>query len=198
MDSIPEPQLAPPGAGLPKPELYIGRLLFAVNRWAGNRTTFDARFQLERQKIRELLATCPPDACGKRVLIARPRGMEDSSRYWSIWMTLDHLRIIHRSFMQVITQLSQGKTPAGRASTANVKPSTSVNAAVVGDYEKSCDDLLATVASIPNLKTGVRYLHPWFGSLDAAGWHAIAGTHLAIHRVQIERIIAGLGDVRRQ
>jgi hypothetical protein len=29
------------------------------------------------------------------VLIARPRGLEDSSRYWSVWMTLDHLRIVH-------------------------------------------------------------------------------------------------------
>jgi len=34
--------------------------------------------------------------------------------------------------------------------------------------------------------------HPWFGPLDAAGWHALAAGHMAIHRVQIERILQGL------
>ena len=192
MESKIEPKLAPPGAGLPKLELYIGRMIFAWNRWTGNRASFDAKFQHERQKIRELLATCPTDSGGTRVLITRPRGLEDSSRYWSIWMTLDHLRIIHRSVSQVITQLSHGNTPAGQASTANVKPSPLVSSAIVGEYEKSCDDLMATIASVGNLKTSVHFAHPWFGPLDAAGWHALAGTHLAIHRFQIERIIAGM------
>jgi hypothetical protein len=28
--------------------------------------------------------------------------------------------------------------------------------------------------------------------LDAAGWHALAGMHMGIHRAQIERILSGL------
>jgi hypothetical protein len=32
-----EPKLAPPGTGLPAPELLIARVLFAVQRWTGNR-----------------------------------------------------------------------------------------------------------------------------------------------------------------
>lgn len=41
-------------------------------------------------------------------------------------------------------------------------------------------------------KSPLRFLHPWFGPVDAADWHALAGTHLGIHRKQIERIVAGL------
>ena len=37
------------------------------------------------------------------------------------------------------------------------------------------DNLLATIAAIPNLKTTARFAHPWFGPLDASGWHAMAG-----------------------
>ena len=36
----------------------------------------------------------------------------------------------------------------------------------------------------------MRFAYPWFGPLDATGWHALAGGHVAIHRVQIEPIIA--------
>jgi hypothetical protein len=126
------------------------------------------------------------------VLIERVRGLEDSSRYWSVWMTLDHLRIIHGDVAGTIEALAKGVVPPGKASTARVKPSPEVTAAVVGEYEKSCDHLLAVVARIPDLDTAARFEHPWFGPLNAAGWHALAGTHLAIHRVQIERILAGL------
>jgi hypothetical protein len=118
--------------------------------------------------------------------------MEDSSRYWSVWMTLDHLRIVHHSFIRVIRALSRGVVPPGRASTADVKPSPDVTYAVISEYEQSCDDLLATVAEAPSLDTRVRYAHPWFGPLNAAGWYALSGGHLRIHRTQIERIIAGL------
>jgi hypothetical protein len=52
--------------------------------------------------------------------------------------------------------------------------------------------LLAAVAAAGNLKTELRYAHPWFGPLDAAGWHTLAAGHLGIHRVQIEQIIQGL------
>jgi hypothetical protein len=48
------------------------------------------------------------------------------------------------------------------------------------------------VAATPYLRTKARFAHPWFGPLDAAGWHLMAGMHLSIHRVQIERILQGL------
>jgi len=187
-----EPKLEPPGAGLPRYELYVGRLLFAFRRWTGSRDAHNARFQQERESIRRLVRACDGDSAARRVLIERARGMEDSSRYWSVWMTLDHLRIVNQSFIRVIGALTKGEMPKGTASTATVKPSPEATAAVVAEYENGCDDLLAAVAAAGNLKTKLRYAHPWFGPLDAAGWHALSAGHMGIHRVQIERILEGL------
>jgi uncharacterized damage-inducible protein DinB len=187
-----EPKLAPPGAGLPLPELLIGRMLFGLRRWTGNRESFDERFKQERTTIRTLLKNVDDASLAQRVLIRRPPGLEDSSRYWSVLMTLDHLRIVHEAFVGIFTALGNGKVPEGKASTAAVKPDPEVTAAVVMEYEASCDALLAAVTALPNLKTSVRFAHPWFGPLDAYGWHALAGGHMGIHRVQIERILAGL------
>jgi len=184
-----EPQLDAPGAGLPKSELLIARSLFAVRRLTGSRGSFNDRFQREREIIGRQVRSCGPEAAGTRVLIARLRGLEDSSRYWSVWMTLDHLRIVNLQIAKVIGALVHGVVPPGQASTANVKPSPEVTMAVVATYEESCDALLSAVKTAPHLDTEVRFAHPWFGPLDAAGWHALAAVHMGIHRGQIERIL---------
>ena len=191
MNANTEPKLAPPGAGLPEFERRIGSLVFAWRRWTGDRESHNARFQQEREKIRGLISQCGAESGAQRVLIKRVRGLEDSSRYWSVWMTLDHLRIMHTGLTRVIASLSREITPPGAASTAAVKPSPQVTAAVVGEYEASCEALLATVAAADNLNTAARFTHPWFGPLDAAGWHALAAGHIGIHRVQIGRILEG-------
>lgn len=54
--------------------------------------------------------------------------------------------------------------------------------------------MLATLSTVRNFKTRARFPHPWFGPMDAHGWHALAGGHMSIHRVQIERILAGSGQ----
>ncbi len=192
MNETKGPQLAPPGAGLPKLELFLGRLIFGFKRRIGNRDSFNARFARERTRIRELVQSCDQDLLAQPVLINRAIGMEDSSRNWSVLMTLDHLRIVHLAMARVIGDLAKGKLPEGTVSTAAVKPRPQVTREVISDYEKSCDVLLATVAAPSNLKTPLCYPHPWFGPLDAHGWHGLAAGHLGIHRVQIERIIEGL------
>lgn len=192
MNETQEPKLAPPGAGLPKIELFVARALFKLRRLRGNRDSFTADFQRERTAIRALIASCDAESGARRVLIARVPGLEDSSRYWSIWMTLEHLRIVHTGLISGMGALAKEIVPPGKANTAAVKPALGITIAVVPEYEKTCDDLLATIAAIPNLKTKARFAHPWFGPLDASGWHAIAGSHLAIHRKQIERILSEL------
>jgi DinB superfamily len=189
-----QPKLAPPGAGLPTTELSIARMIFAYRRWTSSREALNARFQSERERIRVLLRRCDGDKGSRRVLIQRVRGLEDSSRHWSVWMTLDHLRIVHLEIARVIGALAQGKVAEGTASTAAVKPTTEVNADIVDAYEHSCDAVLSIVAASPNLKTTVRYPHPWFGPLTAAGWHALVVGHLKIHRKQVERIVGGLDE----
>jgi hypothetical protein len=176
-------------AGLPKPELWIARLLFVTRRLTGNRDSFTARFQQERETFRSLLSSLDAESAARRVLIRRPRGLEDSSRYWSAWMTLDHLRIIHGSIIGIIGALTKGVAPPGEASTARVKPSPAVTATVVAEYEKSCDDLLSLVASSPDLNTKARYAHPWFGPLNAHGWLCLTAMHHGVHHRQLARVL---------
>lgn len=192
MDADREPKLAAPGAGLPGVELVIARFLFALRRWTGNRRSFDAGFNRERELIRSLVRNCDAETGSRRVLIRRLSGLEDSSRYWSVWMTLDHLRVVNNEIARVIEALARGVVPEGAASTAAVKPSAEPGPGVVAAFESSCDALSSVVASVPDLNTRVRFPHPWFGPMNAAGWHALAGTHMGIHRTQIERITAGL------
>jgi len=192
MNTNTEPLLAAPGAGLPKFELLIARVLFGLRCWMSNRDAVNARFARERAALRVLIERCDAETGARRVLIQRPPGLEDSSRNWSVWMTLDHLRIVHGELTRIIGTLARGASPAGEASTAAVKPSPHASAAVVAEYEDSCDALLAGVAEVPEMKKAARFAHPWFGPLDAFGWHALASGHMGIHRVQIERILAGM------
>jgi hypothetical protein len=187
-----ETRLAPPGAGLPLGELLVARTLFALRRWTSSRRSFEAKFDRERGLIRNLLQQCDAETGARRVLIARLPGLEDSSRNWSIWMTLEHLRIVHVLMAPIIGDLVREVTPPGETSTADVKPSAGIGPDVVGAYEASCDALVSIIAASPNLNTQARYPHPWFGPLNAADWHALAGSHLGIHRAQIERILQGL------
>lgn len=190
MNSPAVPTLAPPGAGLPALELWIARVLFGLKRRFGTREAFTARFEQERAAIRQLLSTSDPAQRGEQVLIPRLRGLEDSSRFWSVWMTLEHLRITNSVFATIITSLAHDRVPSKQASTADVKPRSDVTAEVEAAFEASCEAMIAAVAAVPNLETAARYSHPWFGPLDAAGWLALSATHMSIHRRQIAKIIA--------
>jgi len=186
------PRLAAPGAGLPGIELQIARTLFALRAWTHDRRRTDAFFLRERARIAELVRACPPDQRGQRVLIPRPRGLEDSSRHWSVLMTLEHLRLVNLGCASIIRELSDGRVPAGKVSIADVKPSPDVTEAVLAAYEASCDDVLAAVASAKDLDDAARFPHPWFGPMSARRWHLLSAVHLGIHRGQIEAILRGL------
>lgn len=195
MSAVPnaaEPRLAPPGAGLPLPELLIARLIFAWHRRGGDRGRFDRLLRAEREAILALVRPLSGTDASRRVLIARLRGLEDSSRHWSVWMTLDHLRITNELFAGVMRSLAKGVVPGRKASTSVVKPSPSVDGGVVRAFEQSCEAVLAVTKGQTGSRTDARYAHPWFGPLDETAWHALAAFHLRLHRRQIERILEGL------
>jgi hypothetical protein len=183
-------RLAPPGAGLPQPELFVARLLFRWTNWRGTRERSTRVFENERDRVLALAQKCDDAMAARRVLIRRIPGMEDSSRYWSVWMTLDHLCIVHNAISRTLDGLGQGIVPEGEASTAAVKPSPDVDKTVVEQFNRSCARLLKSASRLPELDMTPRYKHPWFGPLNAREWYAMAGFHLNLHRHQIERILA--------
>lgn len=186
-------RLAPPGAGLPAYERWIGWAMTGVQAMLSTREECAERFGRERARVLELAASLGPGEAGRPVLIARLRGMEDSSRFWSVWMTLDHLRIVNLGVADLITLLAAGKTPARMTGTADVKPSPRADASVVGAFEGSCEAFESAVAAVGDLRTPTRWPHPWFGPMNAAKWNFFAGFHMSLHRRQIEAIVGELG-----
>lgn len=187
------PRLAPPGAGLPLPELWAARLIFAVQRALSTPAGAEAVLRVEREQILACVRRCDASAGSRPVLITRLRGLEDSSRNWSVYMTLDHLRIVNTAIAGTIRQLLDGHVPPGQASTAAVKPSPDADASVIGAFADSCEAVIAAGQSADSLRTRARFSHPWFGPLDAEAWHFMAGFHLRLHRTQIGHILTALG-----
>lgn len=192
--AVPEiPPLAAPGAGLPWPELQIAKLLFRTQLWGSGRKSATALIAAECGQILRLSSACDDESGARRVLIKRLPGMEDSSRYWSVFMVLEHLRVVNEFIAETIATLGRGEEPQRVASTAAVKPDPSVDGTVGGLFERSCGDIVRAAQEIPDLHTRVRHAHPWFGPLDAGAWHFLAGFHMRLHRAQIRAILRGLG-----
>ena len=62
-------------------------------------------FQSERTYILQLASECSDHDAARQVLIKRLRGMEDSSRDWSVFMTLNHLSIVNGGVIRTIQSL---------------------------------------------------------------------------------------------
>jgi hypothetical protein len=188
----PPPPLAAPGAGLPKIERFVANLMI---RWKAARTSREqatACFAAERAAILGLLKGRDGATLSQAVLIKRLPGLEDSSRYWSLLMVVDHLRIVNRDIAEVIATLGAGRRPDREASIAAVKPSTAVTTAVIAEFDQGCEDFQTGVAGVPDLETAQMFPHPWFGPMNAATWHFMTGFHMQLHRRQMLRILADL------
>ena len=187
-----EPLLALPGAGLPQPELTVARLLVRWGRWGVNPAQSAAAFTRECATVLALARGCPPERAGRRVLIKRLAGMEDSSRFWSIYMTADHLRIVNQGIGGVIEQLARDEVPARATSTADVKPRPDVGEPVLGEFEQVCARFEEMASGVKNWRTRAKHPHPWFGPMDAGDWYYMAGFHMGLHRQQMKRILEGM------
>jgi hypothetical protein len=185
----PQSQLQPPGAGLPRLELFLARARFRLLASYLSQAGASRWFREEGDRVLALTRALTPADATRRVLIPRLRGLEDSSRYWSVYMTIEHLVIVNTSIHHVIGALTAGRSIDRAASTAAVKPSPTAGAEVIERFETVVRDYCARANGLPDLRTKLRYSHPWFGPLTALGWHQLAAFHQRLHRRQIERII---------
>jgi hypothetical protein len=198
-----EPKLQPPGAGLP---FFQGLFL---RYWLYPRLIrhYDGRACLESMKretkrITELAAPLDDDAFYQRVLVDPLPALEDSSRYWSVAMVIEHLIICMKPMTQIAETLAKGQTMNVNTSPANVKPKggRAVSKAewlkLFADATAECAARLETIAARPDVaqpdKSAPRVGHPFFGPMHARGWIWVMGAHPVTHRRQVQRIIAGL------
>jgi hypothetical protein len=187
--------LEPPGAGLPWYALACTRGLLAplVARRVSWRRC-ERAFADEDARVRQAVAGLTGAVLTTRVLVPRLMGLEDSSRYWSLAMTLRHLVIVGERITEVIVRLSRGEAIGERVDFAAVKPEEAHDgAAALAAYTRFADG-----ASV-RLSTEVRRRdapgsvpHPWFGALDARGWFWLLGFHTWVHLRQTRAILERL------
>ncbi len=187
------PDLEAPGAGLPPEELKRALESFHKAFDQKPRSYYETLFDSERKNMRQLVEAIPADQRATPVLIDRIRGIEDSSRNWSAYMTLEHLHVCNVIFLDIIQKLIRGGTePMTTVLPENVKPAPESDQASRTAFEQSAKQFQQTVTRIGDLKTEATHPHPWLGELDAAKWLALSAVHMKIHRQQIEHIKEGL------
>jgi len=188
------PKLAPPGAGLPWIELQVARCIFRASLATSSQQKCAERIMMERQRILNVMEGVSINDLSRQVFIKRLAGLEDSSRYWSVFMTVSHVSIVNRAIGESINLLLQNRIPGIAASTASVKPDVSAGVDSIKDLIDSCESLSSIKASPLELRTEKKYPHPWFGPLDARGWYFLAGFHMGLHRKQIQQIVLNLSN----
>lgn len=187
-DKSSAPTLQQPGMGLPKSELFVARILVGFKMRLTSQQRAAEIFADEAKKIEALVGGFKPEHAAQRVLIDRLRGLEDSSRNWSLYMTVEHLRIVNQATLGVINKLRRGERPQVVVSTAAVKPRDGVGPEVMAQFKALCTEFSDTFKPDTDLDSKVTLPHPWFGELNARQWHFFAGFHMALHRKQILKI----------
>ena len=189
---IEQPKLDAPGAGLPKVELYVARLMFKRFRRKHDRESLNRLIEAARDETVALASGIDEEQGMQRVLIDRLRGLEDSSRFWSVFMTLEHVRIVNKAVLGIMANLAEGTIPDGEASTAAVKPAEEVGHEVIAEFSESCDRLMSFMNETSDIDRTETYAHPWFGPLTIRQWHAMATFHLELHLNQVKEILKAM------
>ena len=188
-----EPKLAKPGAGLPFLEWAVAKyiLLPPILKNSDKNKSLES-FARSSQKILTTIKKLSIEELNERRLVPRLRGLEDSSRFWSVAMTMQHLCIVGDELRFTVLQLSEGKKISKALRVEDVKPASHVySEEIIAEFEAMSDRFLndtrnAEIDEFPDIK----HAHPWFGPLNAREWLVFGGIHQNIHLKQIEAIIS--------
>ena len=196
-DTTVPPKLESPGAGLLALELALLQTLFrcacAVISLEGGL----GWFKFEARKITVLAGSVSTEQGALPVLIDRVVGIEDSSRYWSVFMVLDHLRIVDEGMTQIIQALTDDRLFGQEVRIQDAKPSPQSGPETIGRFLNAVDGYESIVTRLGILGRRVRHPHPWFGPMTAHDWHCLAAIHHWVHRRQLERIVRKLPQETR-
>ena len=120
-------------------------------------------------------------------------GIEDSSRYWSAAMVLEHLIEVGSRIAVGIVELTQGNPVTVKVDIADVKPKGGKGVQIIEDFQQFVGDYASMISKdVGDRQCKARHPHPWFGELTAHQWACLGAVHQTIHRKQLERIVAGL------
>ena len=192
-----EPKLQPPGAGIP----FLHRIIlstFVVPLISKRTPPEQSRRNYEKlvQKLIEKISAVPAELRNQKVLVKPMRGLEDSSRYWSLNGVMEHLIIVSQGIEGGILSLASGKVPDRKADTAAVKPKHP-DRDYLEEFRTYAPTLMQRIdeqLNKPgmNFDSPLKFSHPWFGPLTAKQWYWLLPTHEGIHYTQVKEILKGL------
>lgn len=104
------------------------------------------------------------------VLIDRITGIKDSSRYWSVFMVLDHLRIVDEGITLIVTTLTSERLFPQEVRIQDVKPNLASGPETIDRFLQTARGYESTVISLGTLGQTTRHAHPWFGPMTAHDW----------------------------
>ncbi len=189
------PQLQPPGAGLPPLEMFVAKhILFPAFCKTHDFDKALANFEIYSGKLVSAVEDIPEALRETPVLVKPLQGIEDSSRYWSSSMVLEHLIIVGTLMADVIEDLAYDRKVPFVADVAAVKPTGSLSGSLcVLQYRDFTHKFLTKVKPLKQFehKTNT-YSHPWFGPINLHKWVCLSGLHEQIHVKQIKEIAKGL------
>lgn len=184
-----------PGAGVPALQgvllrWLVGPVIARFSNWDKNAESFSH----VNAKIMQIVGNMNDAQLATHVLVPPQRGLEDSSRYWSAGMTLEHLLTVGTGVKHIIVSLSKGIVPDIKPDPARVKPKEAMAAR---ESLQAYRQFIATAIddierAVKDRKSKAVLAHPWFGPFTAHQWHWLLTAHSAIHLHQLRAISARL------
>lgn len=186
-----EPQLAAPGAGLSWLQHLMAKYYYGP--WVARRSDLRENaqsFEAVQGQILQIAREMPAQKLHLKVLVPRLPGLEDSSRYWSALMTMEHLLIVGEDTKDVILQLMKDQDPASRFSIAALKPKGKRHVEETFEhferFTKTC--MSEILPLLEERDSRLKQTHPWFGPLRARQWQWYLAVHARIHYRQMKNI----------
>ncbi|MBX2994161.1 MAG: DinB family protein [Bdellovibrionaceae bacterium] len=190
------PQLDAPGAGIPMHHRmlmrwYVRPRIAATSDWLHNEKLF---YKIHGTILNEV-SSVPYNKWSAKILIPPQRGLEDSSRFWNLKETLEHIVIVGSGIQSLVVTLSNGEVPASEVDTAKVKPAGQMTPEETliyfEEYVTSCIGKI-NAAKGEKLRQ-LKWPHPWFGPMNAHEWFWLLPIHAGLHLQQIREIKKKLG-----
>ena len=188
------PQLEKPGAGLPFFEGLVVR--WYVGPYLSRKADKDTNlrmFAMIGKRILKEADSVPNDKRDTKVLVPRMKGVEDSSRNWSVNELLEHLLITGHGMRHVIGELIAGRPSDYEVKIENFKPKGKYQGGDARqDFKAFLDETVAQLQPLPIEDKGPTHLHPWMGQFNALQWCWLLAGHSGIHCAQLQAIKKGL------
>ena len=171
---------------------YVVRPLIAARSdWQENAQLF----RRWTEKIDDELVGLSEAQLCRRVLVPSQVGLEDSSRFWSVAMALEHLVIVGSKIEMLIGELADERVPPqAKVETAAVKPLGELSAEqAIREFRAWAYGAEKRVLEKSRSRTSRVFLvHPWFGPFNSLSWQWLLAQHHGIHLKQIREIKKGL------